>query len=155
MNIRRLIGIATLGILIRGAHAQPLPAPPQADYTVGSPMLVSMYWAALQASGAISQFPTNQHGKLTICEGDTPPESPRYPRETSVRVEPETDPGVSYRYTIRKESPESPWEITKAWKTDESGNTLADSLPIPSIEAQKAANEEMKSNPAVQRFRIE
>ena len=155
MNIRQLIGIATLGILTSSGYAQPIPAPPQEDYTVGSPILVSMYWAALQSSGAIEQIPTNQHGELTICEGDTPPGSPRYPRDTTVRVKPETDPDISYRYTIRKESPESPWEMIKAQKTDADGNILDESLPIPSADAQKAANEELNSMPSVQRYKKE
>ena len=155
MNIRQLIGIATLAILTSGGYAQPVPAPPQADDTVGSPVLVSMYWAALQARGAIAQFPTNQHGELTICEGDTPPESPRYPRDTIVRVKPETDTDISYRYTIRKESPDSPWEMIKAQKTDADGNILDESLPLPSAEAQQAANEELNSMPVVQRFKKE
>ena len=155
MNIRHLIGFATLGILTIGGYAQPIPTSPQEDYTVGSPVLVSMYWGALHANGAISQFPTNQHGELTICEDGIPPKSPRYPRETTVRVKPDTDPGISYRYTVRKESPDSPWEIIKAQKADANGNILDESLPLPSAEAQKAANEELNSMPVVQRFKKE
>ena len=118
-------------------------------------MLVAAYWSALQAKGAISQFPTNQHGELTICEGDTPQESTQYPRETTVRVKPETDPDIAYRYTILKESPESPWELTKAQRTDAGGKILDESLPLPSADAQKAANEELNSMPFVKRFKNE
>ena len=153
--MRHIIGIISLGFLVGCTTAQKTPTTPQEDYTVGSPTLSTLYWSALQAQGSIRQFPTNQHGELTLYDCDISQGSARFPRETTVRVKPETDPDISYRYTIRKESPESPWEIIKAQKTDAGGNILDDSLPLPSANAQKAANEELNAMPVVQRFKKE
>ena len=45
--------------------------------------------------------------------------------------------------------------MIKAQKTDADGNILDESLPIPSADVQKAANEELNSMPSVQRYKKE
>ena len=130
------------------------PTKTQDDSTVGSPMLVAIYWGTLKAQGSISQFPTNQHGKLTI-DGKHIPKDRQYPHDTQVQVKPESEPNVSFWYNIRKETPDGPWEITKVWKTDASGKIIIDSLPPPGEAAQKAANQEMNNQPFVKRFKKE
>ena len=74
-----------------------------------------------------------------------PKKTADYPWETKVRLSIESEAEAYYWYTVRKDSPQSPWRLTKAWKGDSTGKIEINNFPLPTDEQQQIADGELKS----------
>ncbi len=85
------------------------------------------YVSDLRAHGKLPGFSGNEHGR-EIASAPWKGGDVSYPATVSVRAWKEGDPST-YCYTLVKDAPQSPWQLTKAIRADSNEKLLEQLLP--------------------------
>ena len=100
----------------------------------------AVFMSILKDAGGFPEIATTRKGNLQSGMMCDPKPVPEYPFNTSFRSVMDDAPDTTYGFIVNKESPLSPWVLSKAWKETNGENT---DLALPSADIQTKANAEL------------
>lgn len=100
----------------------------------------AVFMSILKDTGGFPEIATTRKGNLQSGMMCDPKSVPEYPFITSFRSVMEDAPDTTYGFIVNKESPLSPWVLSKAWKETHGEKT---DLTLPSADMQTKANAEL------------
>jgi hypothetical protein len=104
-----------------------------------------VFMVLLHGSDALPGLGKTRKGEFQsgiMC--DSSPQ-PGFPFNANLRAVMKDEPGVIYYFVVTKPHPGARWSVTNAWKD---GNGARETLPLPALEAQAAANAELLNRKA-------